>query len=149
LTREEYSYSGTSGKVTDWHKVDSTYAVLSSKLDTFITRVMKDFTPHTETMRLTLLKSKDKEMKDAEKLASDGQLVSSRRKYLGIYRSSQLFEAGYNAALLYEAMEEYDEALSLMKEVYKNSGDSRAREKVKALEKEVEAAARLRSQKKK
>ena len=110
---------------------------------------MADFTPHTETLSLTLLKSKDKDMKAAEKLAHKGQLVSARKEYQYIYKKDQLFEAGYNAALLYEAMEEYEAALELMQKVWKDSGDTRAKEKIRELEKEVEAAERLRNQKKK
>lgn len=149
VSKEEYSCSGTSERFSDWRKVPSTYSVLSSKMDNFINRVMEDFTPHTETKSLTLLKGKGKDMKEADKLAHDGKIVAARNSFLSIYRDEQLFEAGYNAALLYEAMEEYDEALNLMQRVWRETGDSRAKEKIRDLEKEVESAERLRSQKKK
>ena len=137
VSKETYSFSGKSSKYTDWKKVDSTYTVLSSKLDSFITKIMEDFTPHTESRSLTLLKGKGSDMKEADKLAHSGQLVPARNKFLSIYRSEHTFEAGYNAALLYEAMEMYDEALSLMTNVWQNSGDSRAKEKMKELQKEA------------
>ena len=148
LSNEEYSCSGSSSKVTDWRTVESSYKILSSKIDTFITRIMEDFTPHTETRKLTMLKSKDTGMKEAEKFAKNGQIVTARKMYLSIYRYNQLFEAGYNAALLYEAMDEYENALDLMTEVYRESGDSRAKEKITEIQNEIVAADRLRAQKK-
>lgn len=146
ISKHEYSFSDKSSKVTDWKKVSSTYAVLSPYLNSLVNNIMEDFTPHTETMELTLLKGKSKEMKEAEKLAGKGQLAPARNRFLSIYRSQQLFEAGYNAALLYEAMEMYDEALRLMTDVWQTSGDSRAKEKMRELQKEKDAAARLQKQ---
>ena len=146
ISKQEYSFSDKSSKVTDWKKVSSTYTVLSPYLNSLVNNIMEDFTPHTETMELTLLKGKSKEMKEAEKLAGKGQLAPARNRFLSIYRSQQLFEAGYNAALLYEAMEMYDEALRLMTDVWQTSGDSRAKEKMRELQKEQEAAARLQKQ---
>jgi curli biogenesis system outer membrane secretion channel CsgG len=147
VAKEEYSFSGSSSKETDWKKVDSTYTVLSSKVDSFINRVMEDFTPYTEEKSLTLLKGKGSDMKAADKLANSGSLVPARNKFLAIYNSNGTFEAGYNAALLYEAMEEYDEALNLMNRVWRETGDSRAKQKIKDLENELESARRLRNQK--
>ncbi len=147
VSKEKYSCSGTSSKVTNWKKVDSTYSILSSKLNGFINRVMEDFTPHTENKSLTLLKGTGAAMKEADKLAHNGKLVPARNKFLSIYRSEQLFEAGYNAVLLYEAMEMYDEALALMQDVWQSSGDSRAKEKIRDLQKERQAAQRLQLQK--
>ena len=93
--------------------------------------------------------SKDSDMKDAEQLVHDKQLVLARNQYLSIYKSRGLFEAGYNAALLYEAMEQYDSAMKLMKEVYLASGDSRAKAKIADIQYEMDSAERLRTQQKK
>ncbi len=147
VSKQEFSFSDKSDKVSDWKKVSSTYSVLSPYLNSIVSNIMKDFTPHTESRELTLLKGKGKDMKEADKLAGKGSLVAARNKFLAIYRQEGTFEAGYNAALLYEAMEEYEEALSLMNKVWKNSGDSRAKEKIRGLEKEMEAARRLQAQK--
>lgn len=147
ISKDEYNFSDKSDKEKDWRKVSSTYTVLSPYLGTVVNLIMKDFAPHTETRELTLLKAKGKDMKEADKLAGKGQLVQARNSFLSIYNSTGLFEAGYNAALLYEAVDEYDEALRLMNRVWKNSGDSRAKEKMRELEKEVESAHRLQLQK--
>lgn len=147
ISKHEFSFSDKSDKDTNWKKVSSTYSVLSPYLNSIVSNIMKDFTPHTESRELTLLKGKGKAMKEAEKLAGKGSLVAARNQFLSIYRKEGTFEAGYNAALLYEAMEEYDEALTLMNKVWKSSGDSRAKEKIRELEDEIEAARRLKAQK--
>ncbi len=147
ISKETYTCEGQSSKTTNWKKVESSYSILSSKLDSFISRIMQDFTPYTESKSLTLLKAKGADMKEAAKLADKHQLVAARNRFLSIYRSQQLFEAGYNAALLYEAMEMYDEALSLMQDVWQSSGDSRAKEKIRDLQKERQSAQRLQLQK--
>ncbi|MCR5623489.1 MAG: hypothetical protein K6G18_16745 [Treponema sp.] len=147
ISKEKYSCEGQSSKTSNWKQVESSYSILSSKLDSFITRIMQDFTPYTESKSLTLLKAKGSDMKEANKLAHNGKLVPARNKFLSIYRSEHLFEAGYNAALLYEAMELYDEALALMQDVWQSSGDSRAKEKIRDLQKERQAAQRLQLQK--
>ncbi len=147
ISKNEFSFSDKSSKDTNWKKVSSAYSVLSPYLNSVVSNIMKDFTPHTETRELTLLKGKGKAMKEADKLAGKGNLVAARGKFLSIYKQEGTFEAGYNAALLYEAMEEYDEALSLMNKVWKNSGDSRAKDKIRELEDEIEAARRLKAQK--
>ena len=149
ISKNEFSFSDKSDKNTNWKKVSSTYTVLSPYLNSVVSNIMKDFTPHTETRELTLLKGKGKDMKEADKLAGKGSLVPARNRFLSIYRETGLFEAGYNAALLYEAVDEYDSALKLMNDVWKNSGDSRAKEKLKELEQEAEAARRLQAQKNK
>lgn len=147
ISKHEFSFSDKSDKDTNWKKVSSAYSVLSPYLNSIVSNIMKDFTPHTESRELTLLKGKSKEMKEADKLAGKGNLVAARNKFLSLYKQEGIFEAGYNAALLYEAMEEYDEALSLMNKVWKSSGDSRAKEKIRELEDEIEAARRLQAQK--
>ena len=149
LSYDEYSCSASSLKETDWRKVESAVSVLSPKLDGFISRIMEDFAPYTVRKSLTMLKSKDSDMKDAEQLVHDKQLVLARNQYLSIYKSRGLFEAGYNAALLYEAMEQYDSAMKLMKEVYLASGDSRAKAKIADIQYEMDSAERLRTQQKK
>ena len=149
ISKHEFSFSDKSDKDTNWKKVSSTYSVLSPYLNSIVSNIMKDFTPHTESRELTLLKGKGKAMKEAEKLAGKGSLVAARNQFLSIYRKEGTFEAGYNAALLYEAMEEYDEALTLMNKVWKSSGDSRIKEKIRELEDEIEAARRLQAQKNK
>lgn len=147
ISKNEFSFSDKSSKDTNWKKVSSAYSVLSPYLNSVVSNIMKDFTPHTETRELTLLKGKGKAMKEADKLVGKGNLVAAREKFLSIYKQEGTFEAGYNAVLLYEAMEEYDEALSLMNKVWKNSGDTRAKDKIRELEDEIEAARRLKAQK--
>ena len=88
-------------------------------------------------------------MKEAEKIAKKGQLGLAKNKYLSLYNTKDYFEAGYNAALLLQAMEEYEDAKAVMTNVYKRFGDKRAKTALKDIENDLESAKRLKNQQKK
>lgn len=146
ITSNEKSYSASSSKENSELRVDSALSLVNSKLNNFISLIMHDFQPYVVTKTLTMLKHKDEEMKQTAKLVDDGQYVLAKNRYLALYESKNYFEAGYNAVLLWEAIGNYDEALSLMTQIYKETGNPQAKNKINDLVSEIESNERLKKQ---
>ena len=146
LSNQEFDYSAKSSKEYILDDVDTTFSLAEPKINAFVSEIMKEFLPYKEEKKLTLLPHKDSAMKEAEKIAKKGQLGLAKNKYLSLYNSKDYFEAGYNAALLLQAMEEYEDARAVMSNVYKRFGDKRAKTALKDIENDIESANRLKNQ---
>ena len=88
------------------------------KLGTSARQILREIQPYVVTKRIELLEysSKHPGMKYADELAKDGYVEESYEKFFEIYEDQGIFEAGYNAAMLLEALGELDDAETLMKE---------------------------------
>ena len=149
LSNQEFDYSAKSSKEYVLDDVETTFSLAEPKINAFIAEIMKEFLPYEEEKSLTLLSHKDSAMKEAEKIAKKGQLGLAKNKYLSLYNTKDYFEAGYNAALLLQAMEEYEDAKAVMTNVYNRFGDKRAKTALKDIENDLESAKRLKNQQKK
>jgi len=67
----------------------------------------------------------------------EGNLSAALEKYLSVYNELGLFEAGYNAARIMEAQGKYTEAEKLMLEVYNKTGEKKARNAIKEIQREI------------
>ena len=114
----------------------------------FVDDVLYAIQPYQETCSVTLLEdeTKNDDLKRADKLADKGQLVDSYRIFKRVYDQSGYFVAGYNAALLQLAMGNLSQAKAEMQDVYKTSGDQRARDYIDYIDKEIQSAQRLQKQ---
>lgn len=146
LAYQDFSKEFSSSWSKDMEDLGSASSLLRTTLTSVAQSIVYKLEPHEETVSLTLLKHSDDEMKAADKIAKKGQLATAESKFLSIYNRRGIFEAGYNAAILLQAMERYEEARSLMSDVYYDSGDKRAKEAVQAIEAEIRAKQRLNDQ---
>ena len=146
LANTEWSYKVTSDD--ERHKKDLPMPgeLAEKKISDFVSRVMKEFEPYDETYSLTLLKHDDRAMKDAEKLARKGKLAQAKTSYQQIYRSTQYFEAAYNAGLISQAMGNMKEAYKIFSELYKTTGDSRAAKAANSAAAEIRSSEKLNNQ---
>lgn len=149
ISYDEYGWNLKSDSHKNKHNVPGAYEMVGSELDDFVSRIMRDFKPYHETKSFTLLKYKDDGMKQAAKIADKGQILTAAKKYKAIYDANGYFEAGYNAALLYEANGDYETALKIANELYSSTGDSRAKSLSKDIKSEINSKARLQKQRKK
>ncbi|MGM0432075.1 MAG: DUF6340 family protein, partial [Spirochaetota bacterium] len=102
------------------------------QLETLYRAIIRDFQPEIsrqlapyyerEYRRLKEEKGNDK-FEAAEKLIKSSQYKKALDLYLELWYDSEILAAGYNAAILYEVMGQYDSALSLMKEVHDTTGN--------------------------
>ncbi|MCR4735291.1 MAG: hypothetical protein K5829_09850 [Treponema sp.] len=104
----------------------SSYKILSSSIKNAAFEVVKLIQPYTVTKKIKLLSHSDKAMKNANQMVKSGLIVEGGREYLRMYREDNYFEAGYNAALLFEALGKYDSAEILMEDVVSRSNDKKA-----------------------
>lgn len=132
------------------HKRDlpSAYSILKYDLSNAANKILKELQPYTVTKSITLLKDKSKnpDMKNADKLASSNYLVESYNEFYRIYEETGLFEAGYNAAVLKEAMGMLSEAQNMMNDLYNKTKDKRAYDALIDINNEIYQANKLKNQ---
>lgn len=113
--------------------VPSTPDMLSSQLPQVVRLIMHDLQPYTITKSLTLLDGKPKtdDMKYAKKLAKARYFDEAYEIYTKVYEETGMYQAGYNAAIILEAMGDLDGAEALMEDVYIHSMQKRAESALK------------------
>lgn len=99
---------------------------------------------------MTLLDvKKNEDMEYANKLADKGYYQDSYNEFMRIYNETGLMEAGYNAAVVLEAMGRFVEAQRLMTQVYDNSWDKRAKKELDSINDEISKQKKFNDQNKK
>lgn len=146
LANTEWSYKVTSDDERNKKDLPIPGELAETKINDFVTRVMREFEPYDVSYSLTLLKHDDRAMKDAEKLARKGKLAQAKTSYLQIYRSMQYFEAAYNAGLVSQAMGNMKEAYKIFSDLYKATGDSRAAKAANSAAAEIRSSEKLNNQ---
>lgn len=126
LGYKNFSYSKVSDSKKTKSELPSAYELLSYSIDYAVSDLIRALQPYTERKSLKLLSHKSEEMKNADKMVKNGLITDGGRAFLKIYQETGIYEAGYNAALLLEALGKYDSAESLMEKVAKNSGEKKA-----------------------
>lgn len=99
-----------------------------SLVNNFFSTVTNQLTPHYETTYIDLMDNKPKanSVKEAYGYVDDGNYRVALEMFLREYKASGHIPSGYNAAVLYYALGDYEEAFTLSKEVYDRSGNSNA-----------------------
>ena len=85
-------------------------------------------------------------MKIADNLANRGYIDQAQQKFEQIYYEDGNFAAGYNSALLLEALGRLDEAKQQMEELVSLTGDRKAINALKNIEYEIHQQERLQEQ---
>ena len=146
---EEILYSSTqhieeeSTEYAQKRELPNFMSLVSSDLRSKINSITKKLMPYTTTKKISLLKDKSKDplieeqMKVASKIAKEGNYSQAHGIFMEIYQRDRIFEAGYNAALLYEAMGQLDEAALLMSQIFFNTNNSKAQKALKDIQQEI------------
>lgn len=113
--------------VYNWY---SATEIFKSLVDDFFSTITNQLTPHYETVYIDLMSNKPKadSVKQAYSYVDDGNYRVALEIFLKEYKASGHIPSGYNAAVLYYALADYDEAFELAKEVYDKSGNNNALE---------------------
>ena len=109
--------------------------------------IVKDFIPYTEEVALTLLFHKDTTMKTASTNAQLGKIDLAIEQFQRIYDNKGYFEAGYNTAVLLQALGKPEEAYKRMSEVYARFNNDKAKRALVILEQEIASKNKLQTQK--
>lgn len=129
-------------------ELPSAYSIVEYKIIDLAKKIMQDLQPYTINKSIKLLKDKSKnpDMKNADKLAKKNFIEQSYNEFVRIYRETELFEAGYNAAVLQLALGKLSSAKEMMEEIYNKFLDQRAMNALVDINNEIYQAQKLRNQ---
>jgi len=148
LSYEKVSYNNYSGRYSSQRDLPSPYSLMQNDLNRVVNRILKEVQPYVVTRSVSLLedKGKDPDMKNANQLAKDHNYKDSYKLYSKIYNEKELFEAGYNAAVIQQAFGNFTEAEEMMSELYEKTYDSRASKALSDIRYEINQAKRFQQQ---
>lgn len=148
LGNDQEYISGYSSSASQLYNLESAFDITKYKLDSLARRIIYNIQPHTVSMSYTLLKDKSDilEMELANEYAKNGNLQGAKETFLEVYEETGLFEAGYNAAILMQALEEYYDAERLMQELVDRTYDKQAVKALSSIKKEMKAKAKVSEQ---
>lgn len=126
----------------------SAYSIIDGELNRSVRKILKELQPYTITKTITLMKdkTKDPEFKYADKLAKDGYIKESYEEFKALYEKTDMWQAGYNAAILKEAMGELSEAERQMTALYKKFHNEDIAKGLADIKNEIRQANRLKQQ---
>lgn len=139
----------------EYHKkqeVPSFFSMIQHDLDYKTRNLVQKLIPYTTTRSITLLKNTSKDsiieaqMENANQLAKDGLTNQAQAAFAEIYQNTGNFEAGYNAALLLEAIDHLDKAAEQMNQLYIKTRHKKAEKALKEILKEIEYEKQLQGQ---
>ena len=148
----EYRCSNTSSRYEAKRDLPSAYSLIKSYLSTASNKILHELQPYVVTKSIKLLETKTKDkalkerMKAADELAENSKLERASEEFSKIYKETGLVEAGYNAAVLQEALGNLSVAEKMMLEVYDANPDSRVARGLEDIRYEIEQAMRLNKQ---
>ena len=142
------SYNASSSETKDRQSLESPYSIIESRMRNFVLQVMKEIEPYSEVVKIKLLKDKshDLYMKTAYEFAKIDEREEARALYLKQYELTGNFVAAYNAALLYQADGELEEAESILALLVEKTYDKRAVKALSKVEYEIAQREKLKKQ---
>ncbi len=126
------SYNKSSSFNSDFNPLNPYFSTTAEDLFRSMIRqiqseILSDFIPARITTSLDLMdnKPKNKDIEEYYKMAEKGNLLYSLEGFKENFEKTGNVVSGYNAAVLYAALNRYDEALTWAKRVYDQSGNSK------------------------
>ena len=148
----EYRCNNNSYRYESKRDLPSAYSILESNIKDASRKILHELQPYTVTKSIKLLESKTKDkalkerMKAADELAENSMIEKSSAEFQKIYEETGLVEAGYNAAILQEALGNLSKAEAMMSAVYNANPDSRVAKGLADIQYEINQANRLKKQ---
>lgn len=110
-------------------------------------QIVRDFSIYREIKDLRLLYHKDPAMKTATTNATNGRIDLALEQFNKMYKNLNYYEAGYNAAIIMQALGDLDDAYELMSEVYSRFKERGAKQALADIQAEMIAQKKLKTQK--
>jgi len=152
ISHSEVRINESSSSYERRRALPSPYDLIEYKIRYAAKSILKELQPYTVTKSIQLLdtKTKDKALKEvfkaADELARNNLLKESCDAFGKIYRDTNMVEAGYNAAIIQEALGNLSLAERMMTEVYEKNPDSRVAKGLADIQNEIQLAKRLNKQ---
>lgn len=148
ISYEHVEIKNSSGIYNSPYDLPDAFSVIKYDIEKEAKKIMKRIQPYEILKSITLIDDhlKRDDLKMARELAEDGLYEEACIRFEDIYKSEKIFEAGYNAALLYEVLGDLNTAKKLMTEVLNVTDDPRASKALSDIKNEIHQADRLQSQ---
>ena len=152
IAYDAYRCNVSSSRIESRKAMPSAYSLLESDIKKAAKKILQELQPYTVTKSIKLLesKTKDKSLKErtkaADELADNSMLEKASAEFTKIYEETGLVEAGYNAAILQEALGNLSLAEEMMLEVYQRYPDNRVAKGLDDIRYEINQANRLNKQ---
>lgn len=152
ISFDEIRMEETSSRYESKSLLPGTYSLLESDIRYAAKRILQELQPYvvTKSIKLLEVKTKDKDlkarMKAADELAENNQINTASAEFQKIYEETGIVEAGYNAAILQEALGNLSIAETMMEKVYLQNPDSRVAKGLSDIRNEINMANRLKNQ---
>ena len=152
ISFDEIRMEETSSRYESKSSLPGTYSLLESDIRYAAKRILQELQPYvvTKSIKLLEVKTKDKDlkarMKAADELAENNQINTASAEFQKIYEETGIVEAGYNAAILQEALGNLSIAETMMEKVYLQNPDSRVAKGLSDIRNEINMANRLKNQ---
>ena len=136
--------SGSEYRIAD---LPSPHEMLSDDIQRAIAVILSQIQPHTVRRSIELLKNKEfPQLQEIIKTAESGATVEARTQFDRLYQQTGVFEAGYNAARLYEVTGDYQEAARRMQHLAHTDGRPEALKALREIQTTIQENARLQQQ---
>ncbi|MCF0261767.1 MAG: hypothetical protein HUK23_02520 [Sphaerochaetaceae bacterium] len=111
-----------------YYYADTATELINDMIDNLTADITNALSPHYEMQLFTLMKNspKAKNVEQAYKMVNQGSYQAALRVFENEYKKSGHVPSGYNAAILYYVLGDYDNALSLSEDVFSRSGNPKA-----------------------
>lgn len=148
ISYEHVDIRNSSGIYNSPYDLPDAFSIIKYDIEREAKVIMKKIQPYEVNKSITLIDDHTKrdDLKLARKLAEDGLYEESIERFESIYKSEGVFEAGYNAALLYEVLGDLNTAKDLMSDVLDKTNDYRASKALADIKNEIYQAERLKNQ---
>jgi hypothetical protein len=142
LHQEQLNISRESSEQKEDYSLPSAYDLIIKSIGNDLKDIVHKIQPY-DVNKTIFLKKPDKnspDMKNADLFAKDGDLKSAYEIFLVVYREDGIFESGYNAAALLEAMQRFEEAKTLAEELAEKYGTRKVQRLLDDINYEIEMA---------
>ena len=142
-----------SSKYESKSELPASYYLIDDDLKKYASQILRELQPYAVVKSIKLLEPKTKDkalkqrMKTVDEMAENSKLIAkASEEYSKIYEETGLVEAGYNAAILQEALGNLSKAEKMMMEVYEAHPDRRVENGLSDIRYEIKQALRLKKQ---
>ena len=142
LYQEQLNISRESSEQKEDYSLPSAYDLIIKSIGNDLKDIVHKIQPY-DVNKTIFLKKPDKnspDMKNADLFAKDGELKTAYEIFLVVYREDGIFESGYNAAALLEAMQRFEEAKTLAEELAEKYGTRKVQRLLDDINYEIEMA---------
>jgi len=148
LYQDNFYFSKTSSESKDEDTLPSIYNMVTKSINSELRDISHKIQPYdvNKTIFLTKPRNASDDFQKADIYVKDGNIKTGYELFLRIYKEENLFEAGYNAAALLEAMGRFEEAKSLAEELSIRFGNKKVRRLISDINYEIEMDRKFKAQ---